>query len=329
MRRIIFECTTGLIIFTIFTTLLLFDSNDESTIDDLEIPPKLKFIQGNSNQTYKSLVVTAYINLGRTAKHSQENYNDWISIISNIESPMVIYTDVIHKIEPYRKNKPTLFVATSLKRLQKMGGMDDQTVRLQSFIDPQGRWHTPYLYVVWDAKHRLVYEASEKYNYWNCEYFFWTDIGSFRTNYSLKYWPDPDRVDKAFQGENRTLYAAVGWPTRYMNNYQEDFGPFISRFIEGTFFGGNKFAIKNVFHKYYELKKKYMQKGSFIGNDQPIMSSLILSNKKDFLVLNSTDIPCMDSWFFFQQYFASDAESLDQCQPNRLLPTIYLDKNTD
>lgn len=266
-------------------------------------------------QKSTSMIVTAYMNLGRGAKHSESSYRQWISTFMSIETPMVIYTNDIDNIAQLRGNRSTIFVHTTMAILKQKAKWNNDFLWWQRWRDPEIERHPhPDLYVVWDSKTRLVYEASEKYNRWDCEYFFWVDIGSFRgKNTSLRKWPDPDRIKQSLEGQDKALYAAVAIPLYDMLTYNISVGPFTPTFIEGGFFGGNKKAIDRLFVKYYDLRNYFQKQGYFVGKDQNVMGALILLQQEEFLVLNAAFVMCMDPWFFFQQYFAAPTEVSPVC----------------
>jgi hypothetical protein len=95
-------------------------------------------------------------------------------------------------------------------------------------------------------------------------------------------------------------------------------------FVIGGFFGGTVFGIHWFSEAFYSIHDQLLRKDYFVGKDQTIYNFMATQYSDDILVVCTcleTNGGCGDSWFYFQQWYSSKAESIGdegKCQTSPL-----------
>jgi hypothetical protein len=145
----------------------------------------------------------------------------------------------------------------------------------QHALDPEkGVGHSPDLYAIWNGKICLIREVSKEFP---SAIVFWIDAGSLRERlYVGRPFPSQSRLEAVFPfgAEGRMVFTM--W-RRYKlgRSYQ---GCLVRRDVAiGGFFGGDHAAIKSFFSAYWRLHDFFLAKNVFVGKDQHLMSTFIMS----------------------------------------------------
>jgi len=262
-------------------------------------------------ETHSCTIVTCYYKF--YSKHSFEDYDKWIkTFLTNIETPMVIFTDEISydKIYELRKwNKDTVIIKKNLYETycaQFMNYWNRDMMR-----DIERNYHNQNLYIVWNEKSKFVEEAIRG-NYFNTEYYCWCDIGCFRENEGIEKYKNFPKIDKIIstktQDKLQLLYIRpflkdeIYFINKIKNNQEKIINIFGMRcHIGATIMIGHTKAWNNWIPAYYNLLYEFMKNDTFTGKDQNIMGMLV--NLEPNLV-NLIVPPTIDSWFYLQDYFS-------------------------
>jgi teichuronic acid biosynthesis glycosyltransferase TuaG len=255
-------------------------------------------------------LVTAYYNI--PSKFTNQIYLDWINnFLSIIPCHLYIYTDEESYQILYQMRNPfldrTKFIIKPFNELYMSERMD--TWEQQYIIDHE-KYHSKELYIIWNQKTRFVTDAI-KDNPFKSDFFFWCDIGSFRSPEHLNKlinFPNPDTVYRLNSnkmyilqinplGEHEKLKDMNGFP-KYDFIYDIRFG--------GGIFGGHK-NIWNIWEeKYYDMLHKFIDNNRFAGKDQNIMASVYVMNPELIsLVIPKSYFNNMGNiWFYMQHYLS-------------------------
>jgi len=181
------------------------------------------------------LLVSAYYPLPN-ANHTITQYKSWLDNLKQLHTDMYIYTTKEWK--PILKTilaKPgiTLHVNSSFETPFEIPYLKDykHEYRTSQFaLDSEAFRHTPELYAVWNAKPFFLAEASRMNP--NHTYYFWNDIGSFRSKHAYVQWPSRSRLDSLWSGFGKTSEGKMFIPS------EQDF----SRDTDLTRFSSEPFA---------------------------------------------------------------------------------------
>lgn len=174
--------------------------------------------------------------------------------------------------------------------------------------------HSPELYSIWAEKTFFVKQAIEL-NPFNTEYFFWCDIGSFRSQEYMKQFKKFISI-KHFPKKS-LLFSCVN---ELSNDKKEQFkikdtninviDQNITCLVGGLWGGLSEYCLK--FNElYHSMLKKYFDYRLFAGNDQYVMMSTILENPNIATVIKPKETFNLDKWFFLH-YVLSDLEDYDE-----------------
>lgn len=279
------------------------------------------------NQVSHSITIaTAYFDTKGHSKHGSNEYMDWLkNFFPKVHTPMVIFTDdaFAQSLLALRKDLPTTIISYDVFDLPPFRNVTD-ILKSQHSIDPERDIHFPELYFIWDAKPWMLHSAAEL-NPYDSDYFFWVDSGSFRHDHKLKHWPDIDRVQHVFRGnEDRVLFGNIAGRAydEEFRSWHEDKGPFGVPFtpvdiIQATFFGGHAAAVKWFHDEFLRLFHKYIAQGIFVGKEQTLFNVACFDHVDKILVMDVSKGSCGDPWWYFQQFLASKRELNDGCpQPD-------------
>lgn len=305
--------------------------------------------QVKPSQRHPVTLVTSFFVFNNNIKHKFEEYNRWIpNFLSQICCvPIVIYcqsnfTSFLRNITA--KNSPDAVVkfveledVWSLRWLQRaVPRIENETksgvyTQYQSWKEaytkdqyPKDRsiwrWNSPQLYAVWNAKPSLVAEVAS-INPYQSDYFFWIDIGSFRNNkHRFRQWPSELVLREVFTKEDKLMAGLIS-PLNippFSNSTPEL--TIETEIVQAGFFGGSKSAVTWFSHEFTRLHDFHFSRGHFIGIEQIVMNSVVLTNPSRFILLLAYNIAkeCGDKWFYFHQYLARPEERTPGCNQNQL-----------
>jgi len=164
------------------------------------------------------ILVSAYYPLPN-AKHTITQYKRWLDNLKQLHTDMYIYTT--NEWKPILKTtlaKPgtTLHIDSSFETPFETPYLKnyERDYRTSQFaLDPEAFRHTPELYAVWNAKPFFLAEASRKNP--NYTYYFWNDIGSFRSKHAYVQWPSRSRLDSLWSGFGKSSEGKMFIPSEY------------------------------------------------------------------------------------------------------------------
>ena len=274
--------------------------------------PKMVRI-GKENTTSNVTIVTMLLKIPKS-KHSNDDYKKWSStMIHSIGVPFVAYIDVYWsesfiKLCRERKLNGIVYVIHNIWHMM----MDLEVERNRTYIhnyltkqvpkDREKRIHSPELYAIWNLKAFIVNKTTHL-NPYRSNFFIYTDCGAWR-NKVFPNWPDLNLIGSLIPKLNdRILFGQINEPYRKLIYIYTDH-------MEGTFFAGSTWAIRDFAQEFYRIHDEWLDKGKFVGKDQSLINSLTYVQTPHLIVkLNSRPANCtkwFDEWFFYQYYFAHD-----------------------
>ena len=270
-------------------------------------------------------LVTCYF-LVSGAKHSSEAYARWMSnFLSPVQTPMVIFTtpELAPKIMKLRgkfAHLTELIVDFDVWTFPSVLEHAEAYRSTQYLKDPQQTLHIPELYAIWASKPWMVLEVSKR-NPFGSKYFFWIDIGSFRSqDHSHRTWPHLERLETFWKGhESKVLVGLVKVPSyekdvKWWLKVNRTTPPMKNLIVQGTFFGATASGIQWFSREFYRFRDKWMAKGVFVGDDQTIFTPVVALNWPHVFILDATTATCnVDPWFYFQHWLADNNESTSSC----------------
>lgn len=253
-------------------------------------------------------LVTAYYAI--PSKFPSQTYLVWIkNFLEAIPCHLIIYTDetmlpILQSMRtPYLER--TKFIVRPFNELYMSRLMNVWQKHKQ--MDHE-HYHTEYLYILWNEKTKFVMDTIEM-NPFKSDYFFWCDIGAFRTPEHLPYlvnFPNPDTVYRLNASQ---IYILQINP---FNETELEKGTLIPIYdfkydirVGGGIFGGHKSAWCIWDKKYYEMLKWFIEHNRFAGKDQNIMASVYIMNRDLVTLINHKPYLNNGDKWFYMEFFLS------------------------
>lgn len=256
-------------------------------------------------------IITAYYPI--PSKFSNQTYIEWIeNFLKNIPCHLVIYTDesnaqLFYEMRSAFQDRTEIIIKPFHQlAMTQLGHYWTQ----QKEVDHE-TYHTEYLYILWNEKTQFVHETIQR-NPFKSDYFFWCDIGAFRSPEHLPLLMNFPNPAKVYQLNPDQIHILQIEPFQPNNLVQGEDGLPVHDFkydirVGGGIFGGHSKAWSLWHKKYYDMMGLFIQKGRFTGKDQNIMASLYVMNP-DFVNLVQHH-PYFDEkgdkWFFMEYYLAT------------------------
>ena len=256
---------------------------------------------------YNLTIITAYIEIPKK-KYDTSLYLQWINNYMNLikDTPLVIYTNsenIKNIIENIRKD---------YLNLTKIINVDINSLHCYKYIKyfendynrDNERYHDPLLYLIWNNKTAFMYDAYNN-NYFNTDYYAWTDIGMIRDLNTFKLlnnkFPNNNlkiKSDKVYLLEIEKFENAE---LNYNNNI-----PFI--FTNNRCGGGvilcSKYIIKDWFIIYYNMLDNFIENNIFSGKDQNILNNIYIKYRNNLIELIIPEKNIIDKWFYMLYYIS-------------------------
>ena len=239
-------------------------------------------------------VVTAYFNIPKS-KANHETYARWMKNMLAIQNRMIIFCDAasFKLIRSLRANNPcpTIIVQTKFEEFHCYKYLD--IFKAQHSIDRERSIHSVELYLIWNEKSNFLKRATEiekSFKEPHNTKFVWCDIGCFRVpNTRFLKWPDASKIP-----DDKMLLLEV----LPLNKLTQDLSKI--DYIGGTIFAGSSDAILKWHDVYYAMLERLYDRGTFVGKDQTIMSSIYIDQPElCFCVKSPRGIY---DWFYLQDY---------------------------
>jgi len=254
-------------------------------------------------------LVTAYYEI--KSKFNKEQYLLWAEQFLQLKAPIVCFTEenTAEIIKQLRRDLPIHIIVLPFEKLHMWQFYKDKWIA-QYKMDPESEKHSPQLYAIWAQKPFFV-EAAIAANPFSTSYFFWCDIGAFRTpvhpvvlhTFPAIRYLEPDRIIlhalDDVEESDRILKADGIYGEVISDKWNAH------RLVGGLWGGGAKACLiwKD---KYHNMLCHYFCVNRFAGKDQQVMFSTFMANRTIANVVQCTNQTC-DIWFFLQ-YLLSDLD---------------------
>ena len=287
-------------------------------------------------------IVTGFFSIPGNPNRDMETYKSYMQrFLPIISTPMLVYTqhEDLGFLQSLRGKLPAQF-----KSFESVWGLPPVKSLRQDYVhqltlDPERKIHVPEVFAVWNSKIWMILDASS-INPYNSSYFLWVDIAATRWGeHPFRNWPDEARIHHLLQKHNNSILAEiVKLPRGSLTGYQKDAPFYQKHFMAGGIIGTTAQKARWLHEKFYSLHDEGVKRGVFIGKEQDLLNSLVLSNPEDFVLINDLYTEktrqCPTWWYlYFFAWFSGDAElqkdpKYAKCQRKpllRLAPMIYGD----
>jgi hypothetical protein len=289
----------------------------------------------HENGQFNTTVVTAFYRTS-TAKHSPEDYMNWMGNLLAIAEPMVIFVenselvDRVLKLREHAKNRTVVVPMPfeSFSMYEMFGGKAFWQSQLD--MDSEQGIHRDWrLYLVWNEKTSWLKDVSA-HNPFRTKYFLWIDFGYIRESrfdndllmrrdyivddkvYVVNVFPfkpcqtEVDSTGKIFFGklDAKTYDASTtSCPAIRTNsvNVSVDLRGARGLFGGGAIFG-TAHAISQYTELFYDAIKTYASLSLFVGKEQYMMASIGVQNESALITIRPHKYPKYveefgDPWF--------------------------------
>ncbi len=277
----------------------------------------LQYKYQNSYENYVT-VVTCYFQI--KSKQPHDKYVEWMQNFLKIPMNLVVFTDsesydLIFNLRQSCIAK-TKIIILALNNFVMYKHIDYFKYCYE--ICPLKSRHSTELFMLWAEKPYFLQRAITE-NYFNSEWFVWTDIGSLRNKIlsrDYQYYPnykkfiniDPNKIIlSAISNYATTKLDNDNIPLIYKTSNTSDIlNGHNTIYIQGGFYAIHKTMINNFIDLYSNIFKFFKYNQYYAGNDQFILNTFYhkyqnmihLINAKNYL--NITD----NIWFTFYSAFS-------------------------
>ena len=241
-------------------------------------------------------VVSAYYPI--RSKFSIEQYIKWMSVFwPHTNFPLIFFTDplIVPQFEIMFKERkgPTKIIGIPLHILHAFTQLSPNVWIHTHQYDPEKDKHSPELYAIWYEKKEFVLRAIQQ-NPFGSEHFVWCDAGICRSPEWIKYLGKfpmremiPDKmVILRIEPFNNMADTFIGTEKDIVS-------------VGGGILAGN---VKSwvAWNKAYDaMLMKYYLNDKFIGKDQNIMASMILSQPELVVLIDPPkSMNSIQKWFY-------------------------------
>ena len=257
-------------------------------------------------------IVTCYLTIDKS-KRGKQNYKIWLmnylSIIN--DNNIVIYCncdEIINIIEKIRCNfsNSTKIIKVNIKDLYSYKYID-------YFIkdnkrDPE-RYHSIELYLIWNNKVAFMYDVY-KNNYFDTEYYMWTDIGMIREEklynilYENKFKCNINKLNK-----NKITLLKINDFTEEELSYKNIIIPYrydeiLNRCGAGVIIS-SKSMMEKWYNIYYSMLDTFISNDYFAGKEQNILNNIYIKFGDDLIDLIEVKNYNLDRWFYMLYYITT------------------------
>ena len=244
-------------------------------------------------------IVTAYYRV--PSKYPNAQYRVWIhNFMTNLPSMQcVVYTNQ----ETYKSVFADRYPETDKRKYR--------FVELEDFVVSKYDWkydyaidheknvgHSPELYKIWAEKSFFLQRAMKE-NIYGTDYFFWNDIGLFRTAEVFPTYPNVSILHPSKLHIVQVAPFTVDVITSFAEDVDKRFHDVW--FIAGGSFGGHKDVCQRWIELYAEMLDIFAAKNLFKGKDQILYLWIIVKNPSLFRFVTT---PCYNK-LFAMNYFLS------------------------
>ena len=263
-------------------------------------------------------IVTCYLDINKS-KHSKENYKTWIknyiTIIKN--NNIVIYSNCENTINLINKIRNNYLNKTKIVRINLENLYTYKYINY--FIkdnkrDPE-KYHTTELYLIWNNKVAFMHDAF-KNNYFDTEYYMWTDIGMLREE-SLYNILNNNEFKCNIEKLNKDKVTLLK-----LNNFTFDELSYKNRIIPYNYLMGtnypigsnrcgagviiaSKYIIEKWFDIYYSMLDTFINNDFFSGKEQNILNNIYIKYGDSLLNLVEPTNYNLDKWFYLLYYITN------------------------
>ncbi|KAF8499351.1 hypothetical protein JB92DRAFT_2982209 [Gautieria morchelliformis] len=292
------------------------------------------------------------------SKHSLRDYKQWLSLfLLRVTTDVYFFTpdDWESTVREIRGDLPihintTFSSSLDIPPLQQRR----EEYELMYMPDHEQYGHSPEERAVLASKPYFLKEGlsnARAETGTEYKYAFWVDAMTFRHKHAWQHWPAPERVDDVWtegvkesgmKSKDLLFFPLEGMPDSSMSLWSEGMGPINNRFSEGSFFGGMPDAIAWWYDIYFAYHDHWLERGIFVGEDQPLINALFLLYPSRFIGVwlsdpsapaatsllakspsfSSYDVfhpppklqletplgQCFESWYYYVFFMGSEAE---------------------
>lgn len=260
-------------------------------------------------------LVTCYYRIPG-AKHSFEDYDAWSSrFLSTVDTPMVVFcgdTETARRLAQLRARvaRLTRVVVLPLAKTHCGSGRLGALWPQDMARDPEARYHTPDLFLIWNNKSDFVARAMAL-DPFGSDVYAWCDIGCFRADEGpdrYRRWPRSSALDAACARTPDALSLLCVKPFESGDFVLAPDGlpPSFERVnrIGGTIMVGTRAAWNRWIPAYYRILDDFVAAFRFAGKDQSLMAALVVLRPDLAALVSPSQRPeDGDPWFYLQPHF--------------------------
>lgn len=288
----------------------------------------VKYDTFDNNNKHKNTIVAVYFKI--KSKRASTEYLKWAKNFLKLKNPIVLYTseDNYDNFIELRGNLPIKIIIQEFNDIYMWKKYKEKWIDHYE-MDPQN-FHSPELYAIW-ANKSIWLEDAIKNNYFNTEYFQYTDLGSFRqddlSECVINNYPLIDHYES-----NKIIISLL-------EDFKKDdyiienniIGNFLySTRVDGSSFGGSKSACLKYRVEYEKMLNIYFDNNRFAGKDESVMSSLVLAQPNFFILIKAPH------WFYLQHILSKTDVNKNIFNVHNNTPSIsdfdwkyYINNNPD
>ena len=258
-------------------------------------------------------VVTAYYPI--KSKHAKSNYIRWIcDFWPATTCPLVFFTEpaIAKEIENVlicdnnRSADNTRIIGIPFNELTAFKKVPESIWRTQLDMDPERDIHTLELYALWFEKKEFVLKTIH-INPFGSQYFVWCDAGICRYPQITPHLQRFPLENKIPRGQMLVLQIDRFLPQDFIAGPDGIYGEFTHRASVGVgILASDASGWKRWNDAYDAMINRYYNAERFIGKDQNIMGSMILSDPTLAIPIYSpTGVPSSILRWFYLLFFLS------------------------
>lgn len=247
-------------------------------------------------------IVSCYY-LTDTKKYGREAYIEYIKNFMKLPFKVVIFTneETLQHISPYLKKDNIVIEILPLTEF-KTAGYD---WKYQHSIDSEKDLHCPTLYMLWAEKIFFLRRAVEK-NYFQSKYFFWNDIGSFRSpNYLIDFISFP--IERNFVPKKMLMFNINPFTQTEINQKKVSYRSGYGNRITGLF-GGDADVIQWFSETYVKTLNYFKDNNIFYGKDQELYNHIFLHHPERIKLVRTITYNGYNQWFYPHYYLSKSPD---------------------
>ena len=254
---------------------------------------------------YNNTIVAVYFNI--KSKRPSSDYYKYAKNFLKLKNPIVLYTseDNYDIFMELRGNLPIKIITQNFEDIYMWKMYKDKWIEHHKVDKHKNR--SPQLFAIW-ANKVIWLEDAINHNYFNTQYFQYTDFGSFRNNDISELITDNYPTTDKYE-EDKLIISIL-------NNFNENdyiiknniIGDFTDKDrADASSFGGSISACLKYRIEYEKMLNLYFDNNKFAGKDEAVISSLILAQPELFTLVKKVNF----KWFYLQEFLSKNNSEYD------------------